>query len=70
APAPVSAVLSALVVKGGFSILLRLWYEVFDPVTTVGTAQLLGALGAAAVLWGSVQALLQSRLKLLIAYST
>lgn len=70
APAPVSAVLSALVVKGAFYLLLRLWFEAYGSVTTPATSQLLGALGAAAILWGSVQALLQVRLKLLIAYST
>jgi formate hydrogenlyase subunit 3/multisubunit Na+/H+ antiporter MnhD subunit len=70
APAPVSAALSALVVKGGFYVLLRLWFEPFDSVTSFGAAQWIGILGAAAILWGSLQALLRSRLKLLIAYST
>ncbi|MEN8176324.1 MAG: proton-conducting transporter membrane subunit, partial [Pseudomonadota bacterium] len=69
APAPVSALLSALVVKASFYILLRLWLEVF-PVTAAGPGQLLGLLGAAAVLWGGLQALRQTRLKMLIAYST
>ena len=69
APAPVSALLSALVVKASFYILLRLWLEVF-PVTGTYLGQLLGLLGAAAVLWGGIQALRQTRLKLLIAYST
>ena len=69
APAPVSALLSALVVKASFYILLRLWLEVF-PVTAASLGQLLGLLGAAAVLWGGIQALRQTRLKLLIAYST
>jgi formate hydrogenlyase subunit 3/multisubunit Na+/H+ antiporter MnhD subunit len=69
APAPVSALLSALVVKASFYILLRLWLEVF-PMTAGGLGQLLGLLGAAAVLWGGLQALRQMRLKMLIAYST
>lgn len=69
AAAPVSAALSALVVKGSFYLLLRLWLELFADVAA-GVATLLGLLGAAAVLWGSVQALVQTRLKLLIAYST
>ncbi len=69
APAPVSALLSALVVKASFYILLRLWLEVFSQDSTAA-AQLLGVLGAAAVLWGGVQALRQTRLKMLIAYST
>lgn len=69
APAPVSALLSALVVKASFYILLRLWLEVF-PVSAGAIGQLLGGLGAVAVLWGGIQALRQTRLKLLIAYST
>jgi multicomponent Na+:H+ antiporter subunit D len=70
APAPVSALLSALVVKGSFYILLRLWFEAFPGLMTPAVAQLFGLLGGAAILWGSVNALFQSRLKLLIAYST
>ena len=70
APAPVSAALSALVVKAGFYVLLRLWFEVFDGHVSFGAAQLMGVLGAAAILWGSFQALIQERLKLLVAYST
>jgi formate hydrogenlyase subunit 3/multisubunit Na+/H+ antiporter MnhD subunit len=70
APAPVSAVLSALVVKVAFYLVLRLWLEVFAAVITPAAASLLGALGAGAVLWGSWQALQAERLKLLAAYST
>lgn len=69
ASAPVSALLSALVVKASFYLLLRLWLEIFKPMG-MGIEWLLGLLGAAAVLWGSLQALRQTRLKLLIAYST
>ena len=69
APAPVSAMLSALVVMASFYILLRLWLEIF-PLSGAAPGQLLGLLGAAAVLWGGIQALRQTRLKLLIAYST
>ena len=68
-PAPVSALLSALVVKASFYILLRLWLEIF-PLDNAAPGQLLGLLGAGAVLWGGVQALRQTRLKLMIAYST
>jgi len=69
APAPVSALLSALVVKASFYILLRLWLEIFPPAN-FALAQLLGLLGAVAVLWGGLLALRQTRLKMLIAYST
>ncbi|MEJ2416137.1 MAG: proton-conducting transporter membrane subunit [Exilibacterium sp.] len=69
APAPVSAVLSALVVKASFYILLRLWLEIFSDIS-VDVAGLFGLLGAGAVLWGSLQALRQTRVKLLVAYST
>ncbi|MCW9013145.1 MAG: proton-conducting transporter membrane subunit [Gammaproteobacteria bacterium] len=69
APTPVSALLSALVVKASFYILLRLWLSIFSSLGD-GIDTLLGLLGATAVLWGSIQALRQTRLKLLIAYST
>jgi multicomponent Na+:H+ antiporter subunit D len=70
APAPASAVLSALVVKGSFFIVVRLWFDVMPGVPGFAAAQLLGGLGAAAILFGGVVALRQARLKLLIAYST
>ena len=49
---------------------VRLWFDVFPGVVTVSSAQLLAALGAAAIVVGNVVALRQQRLKLLIAYST
>jgi formate hydrogenlyase subunit 3/multisubunit Na+/H+ antiporter MnhD subunit len=70
APAPVSAILSALVVKASFYILLRLWFEVFGGIVTNALAYVPGVLGSAAIFWGSIQALAASRLKQLIAYST
>ncbi len=73
APTPVSALLSALVVKASFYILLRLWLDVF-PLTiepaTINIGMILGLLGSTAIIWGGVQALRQTRLKLLVAYST
>ncbi len=69
APAPISAALSALVVKASFYVLLRMWIDVFG--TLAGAADVVfGLLGAAAILWGALQALRQVRLKLLVAYST
>jgi multicomponent Na+:H+ antiporter subunit D len=68
ARAPVSALLSGLVVKASFYLVLRLWFT-FVPEGE-GLPLLLGCLGAAAVFWGSIQALRQTRLKLLVAYST
>ncbi|MCS6926290.1 MAG: oxidoreductase [Candidatus Binatia bacterium] len=70
APAPVSALLSALVVKASFYLLLRLWFQVFSVVLPPVAGQVLGILGVLAILWGSVLALRQQRLKLLVAYST
>lgn len=70
APAAVSAALSALVVKAAFYLLLRLWLDLFQPALTPAASWLLGLLGAGAVLWGSWNALLAERLKLLAAYST
>jgi formate hydrogenlyase subunit 3/multisubunit Na+/H+ antiporter MnhD subunit len=70
APVPASAVLSALVVKGSFFLILRLWFDVMPALLSLPAAHLLAALGAAAILFGSVLALRQARLKMLIAYST
>jgi multicomponent Na+:H+ antiporter subunit D len=70
APAPVSAALSALVVKAAFYLLVRLWFEVFQEAGSVPVEQVIGALGAIAIVAGSFQAIRQSRLKLMIAYST
>jgi multicomponent Na+:H+ antiporter subunit D len=70
APAPVSALLSALVIKASFYLILRLWFDVFAPIASVTAAQLVGGLGAGAVLWGSLLALRQTQLKMLVAYST
>lgn len=69
APAPVSALLSALVIKASFYLLLRLWLGGFEALGAV-IAWLPGVLGAAAIVWGSIQAIRASRLKMLVAYST
>ena len=70
APAAASAVLSGLVVKGSFFIVVRLWFEVMPGLPGIAATQLLAGLGAVAIMVGSVVALRQERLKLLIAYST
>lgn len=70
APAPASAILSGLVVKAPFFVVVRLWFGVAPALADRWAAQLLGVLAAAAILIGSVVALRQARLKLLIAYST
>jgi len=70
APAPASALLSALVPKASFLILLRLWFEAMPDRAVPVALMLLAGLGGAAVLWGGVRALAQSRLKQVVAYST
>lgn len=71
APSAVSPVLSGLVIKAGLVVLLRVWLWAVPLVEgTQWLAWMLGALGAAAVLAGSVLALRQVRLKPLVAYST
>jgi formate hydrogenlyase subunit 3/multisubunit Na+/H+ antiporter MnhD subunit len=70
APAAASAVLSAVVVKGSFFLVVRLWFDAMPAMLGQAGTQLFGALGAAAIVFGSVVALRQERLKLLIAYST
>lgn len=68
--APVSAILSALVVKGSFYLLFRFWFEVFSAYISAPALNFMGLLGAIAILWGAVQAMRQQRLKLMVAYST
>jgi len=70
APAAASAVLSAVVVKGSFFLVVRLWFDAMPGLLNVAGSQLIGALGASAIICGNVVALRQRRLKLLIAYST
>lgn len=70
APAAASAVLSALVIKGSFFLVIRLWLDVTPRVPGLSGTQVLGGLGAAAIIFGGVMALRQHRLKLLVAYST
>jgi multicomponent Na+:H+ antiporter subunit D len=70
APAAASAVLSGLVVKGSFFLIVRLWFSVFPGLHNAVPGAVLAILGSGAILSGSVLALRQERLKLLIAYST
>lgn len=70
APAAASAILSALVVKAPFFIILRLWFDLAPAAGNAAAAQALAALGVASILFCSVMALRQDRLKLMIAYST
>jgi formate hydrogenlyase subunit 3/multisubunit Na+/H+ antiporter MnhD subunit len=70
APAPASAVLSALVVKAPFFLILRLWFDVAPQPPSDLAATMLAALGAAGILICGAVALRQARLKMMIAYST
>lgn len=70
APAPVSALLSALVVKAPVYLLLRLWLDTFQPLASDSAITFLGTLGAVGMVWGSSQAIRSERLKVLVAYST
>lgn len=69
APAPASALLSGLVVKGSFFVLMRVWIHVYGG-GSASALLLMGVLGAAAISWGSLLALVQRSLKKLVAYST
>ena len=70
APPVASALLSALVVKGSFFLVVRLWFDVAPTMLGEVAGQILGAMGAGAIVIGGAVALGQARLKLLIAYST
>lgn len=70
APSAVSPLMSALVVKASLFVLFRLWTSLPVDTALLAVSQAVGALGCVAVVWGSVQALQQSRLKRVVAYST
>ncbi|HEX7836596.1 MAG TPA: proton-conducting transporter membrane subunit, partial [Kofleriaceae bacterium] len=70
APPLASGLLSALLGKGAFYVLLRLWLDLFPARFEAWIGLVLGALSAGAILWGSLQALWQPRLRMVIAYSS
>ena len=51
-------------------LIVRIWFDAIPNLLNHAAAQTLGALGAMAIVFGSVLALRQARLKLMIAYST
>jgi len=69
-PSVVSPLLSGVMVKVAFAVLARLWFLSVPELVTVPAAQLIGGMGALAILWGSGGALLATGLKRLIASST
>lgn len=69
-PAPVSAILSGLVVMGSFYLLVRLWFESFSEVIHPLSGQMVGLLASVSILGGSWMAIQQERLKMMLAYST
>ena len=72
APSPVSAMLSALVVKVGAFGLLRVFLTVFTPASAAvsGSVGAVRLAAAAAILYGGASAVLQRDFKTMIAYST
>jgi formate hydrogenlyase subunit 3/multisubunit Na+/H+ antiporter MnhD subunit len=72
ASSPVSALLSALVVKASFYLILRIWLGPFHSllVSVPAVSYLPMLLGSGAILWGSYKAIRVKRIKMLIAYST
>ncbi|MBZ2188470.1 NADH-ubiquinone oxidoreductase [Alcanivorax sp. JB21] len=67
---PVSVLHAALVIKASVFVMLRHWLAFGPAFADTALPLLVGALGAVAILWGSIMALQQTRLKLLIAWST
>lgn len=70
APAPVSAILSGLIVMAAFYLLVRLLFDTFALALTPIYGKLLGVLGVLTIFYGSLHALKEERLKMLVAYST
>jgi len=65
-----SSLLSGLIGKAAFLVLLRLWLDVFPTRFELTAGTLLGCLAAGSILWGSLHALWQPRLTMVIAYSS
>ena len=70
APPAASALLSSLVIKAPIFLLLRVWLGLAPAGLAEQAAPVLAVLGTGAILFCGIRALAQSRLKLLIAYST
>lgn len=70
APAPVSALLSGLVVKGPLFILCLLWLQLADASQAQAIAPLFAGCGLAALLLGGMSALRTPFAKNMVAYST
>jgi len=70
APPAASAILSALVVKAPFFLILRLLFELAPATSARFAGEGLAALGALSILFCSIMAVRQERLKLMVAYST
>ena len=70
APAAASAVLSGLVVKGSFFLVVRLWFDVLPALPTVRRARSSPRSVRRRSWSAACSRLRQARLKLLIAYST
>jgi len=70
APPAASTILSALVVKAPFFIILRLLFDIAPPTIGIPAGEALAALGSLSILFCSIMAIRQGRLKLMVAYST
>jgi multicomponent Na+:H+ antiporter subunit D len=72
APSPISAMLSGLVVEVAAFAILRVFFSVFGAGASAvsGTAEALGVIAAAGVLYGGVMAVMQKDFKMMVAYST
>jgi len=68
APGPVAAIMSAVVGKVALIALWRIWFQTAAPPEML--ANLMGLIGAAAIVYGALAAYLQPRLKMVIAYSS
>ena len=65
---PVSAIHAALVVKGSFFVLVRLWVSLIPD--NEAASLLIGLAGAGAIAWGGIMALHRQQIKEIVAYST
>lgn len=69
APGPVGALLAAVAGKVALVTLWRVWF-MYAPEGPSTLSTLIGVLAAVAVVYGSIAAMVQTRLKLVVAYSS
>lgn len=72
APYPLSAFLSGILIKIPAYVMIRFFFNVFSPMTSSvqSILTIVGVMGSAAIIFGSIMAIAQSEFKRMLAYSS